>query len=87
MVLHALDVLSERLSISHGDIGVPFAEDSAAGHFEFLKVLVHKKSIKECGFRKLANRALQLFSREIAPGGRKKKWGAASESEGRSLFL
>lgn len=32
MVLHALDVLSERLSIGHGDIDVPFTEDSIAGH-------------------------------------------------------
>lgn len=35
MVLHALDVLSERLSIGHGDIDVPFTEDSIAGHFFF----------------------------------------------------
>lgn len=32
MVLHALDVLSERLSIGHGDIDVPFTENSVAGH-------------------------------------------------------
>lgn len=98
MVLHALDVLSERRSIGHGDIDVPFTEDPVAGHFEsFVDSIRGKKKKKkkrkrteECDFGKCWQ-IVECCSYAIVKSllGEEEKKGGVQKSEGggQSPFL
>lgn len=93
MVLHALDVLSERRSIGHGDIDVPFTEDPAAGHFEsFVDSISWRKEkrTEECDLGKRWQ-IVECCSYSVVKSllGEKKKKGGGSEIRrgGQSLFL